>query len=536
MKNSFYTKFKNIIKFDEAGLRNIITSVPGAVFRCAADSNWTMEFISDGIEELTGYSPSDFINNKVRSFSSLIHPEDRKEVEEICMAAVAEKNIYNVYYRLQRQSGDYIWVHERGQGVFDENGSLLYLGGVIIDITEQKKVQREFNIQKAHFESLFTNNLDAIAYFDMNENIFNINASFTKLFGYELEEVKGKNINTVIDPFKYISDYMSPRILKGESLDWETVRYDKTGRPLNVLARGGPLKVDGKIVGGYMIYSDNTERYQANERLKQSERKLALKNKELEDFIYISSHDLRTPLVNIQGFSQRLEKLIQRLTEILDVCEVDGELKEEIAMITNEKIPKALQYIFASTDKMDTLIKSLLKISRIGKVEMDIQKIDMNQLIENIIRSIEFQLKETGSEILFEELPYCYGDKNLLNQLFSNIINNAIKYRSNNRKLIINIDGEVKKNTVIYRVKDNGRGIENRYLEKIWDVFYRIDPHNSVEGEGIGLSIVKNIVEKHYGNTWVESKADEGSIFYIELSRKEFTEWYYYGGQYNEFP
>lgn len=385
-------------KCNETKLRNIIASVPGAVYRCANDAHWTMEFISHGIEELTGYPPSDFINNKVRSYASLIHPEDHPEVQRICSAAIAIQGTYDSYYRLLNKNGKHTWVHERGHGVYNEQGILLYLGGVIIN-----------------------------------------------------------------------------------------------------------------------VYSDYTERHRARELVE-------AKNKELEKFLYVASHDLRTPLVNIQGFSLRIEKLTQNIKSLLSQYEVDQELKQKLSTITDEQIPKALQYIFTGTAKMDTLIKGLLQISRIGKEDMNIQKVNMNELVGNIIKGTQFQLNETQSKIMVESLPECYGDKNLLNQLLTNIIENAVKYRARSRQLVINIASTVKNSKVIYSIKDNGIGIEDRHLEKIWDVFYRIDPQNSIAGDGIGLSVVKGIVDKHQGRIWIESKLGEGSTFYIELSQIPFTE------------
>lgn len=246
------------------------------------------------------------------------------------------------------------------------------------------------------------------------------------------------------------------------------------------------------------------------------------KNKELENYLYITSHDLRTPLVNIQGFSLRLQKQTNAIKDLANQCQLDIEKREEITKITDESIPKALEYIFTNITKMDSLINGLLQISRAGRLKMTINEVPMNQLINSIISAHNFQLTEIGAKIVIEELPNCFGDQQLLNQLFSNIVANAIKYREISRPLELTISGKTKYNKVIYAVKDNGIGIEPRHMTKIWDVFFRVD--NLLIGEGLGLSLVKRIIDKHKGKVWVESTFSEGSTFFIELQKTKFSE------------
>jgi light-regulated signal transduction histidine kinase (bacteriophytochrome) len=173
---------------------------------------------------------------------------------------------------------------------------------------------------------------------------------------------------------------------------------------------------------------------------------------------------------------------------------------------------------------MDSLINGLLQISRTGRIKMVIKKIDMNHLFKAIIASNNYQISEISAKVIVDDLPDCYGDENQLNQLFSNIIGNAIKYRDKTKQLVINISGQLQYSKVTYSIKDNGIGIAQKYIEKIWDVFFRIDSNSSELGEGIGLSLAKRITDKHYGKIWVESEEGEGSTFFIELQKNEFAE------------
>lgn len=258
--------------------------------------------------------------------------------------------------------------------------------------------------------------------------------------------------------------------------------------------------------------------------IKQIEETIISKNIELENYLYVASHDLRSPLVNIQGFSQRLQEFADSIKEIIRDCNSPDIDKTEILKICDEEIPQSLTYVFSNVKKMDTLIRGLLQISRTGRINMEVEKIDMNNFIKSIIDSNNYQISEISATIKINELPQCYGDRNLLNQLFSNIIGNAIKYRKNDVPLVIEISGEEQFNKAVYIVKDNGVGIEDRYLEKIWNIFFRVDPRSPEAGEGLGLSIVKRIVEKHKGKIFVESEYGKGSTFIVHLQKNEFIE------------
>ncbi len=256
--------------------------------------------------------------------------------------------------------------------------------------------------------------------------------------------------------------------------------------------------------------------------VKQIQDVIAAKNKELENYLFVASHDLRSPLVNIQGFSRRLHKNVDSIKKIIDESSLEESAKENIEAIINQTIPKTLDFIYTNVNKMDTLINGLLQISRTGRIVMIVNQIDMNSLIKNVINSKEFQLTELSANVNIGELDDCYGDENLLNQLFSNLIANAINYRSPDRQLVLNIQSQNKFKKIIYSIEDNGTGIAERHLEKIWDVFFRAS--TAVTGEGLGLSIVKRIVDKHRGKIWVESKEGVGSTFFVELQKSDFSE------------
>ena len=249
----------------------------------------------------------------------------------------------------------------------------------------------------------------------------------------------------------------------------------------------------------------------------------ANKNKELESYLNIISHDLRSPVVNLQGFVDRLERNTAILRTLLIDATCESEKKQSIDKITLEIIPNTLKYISEVVTKMGILLTGLSQISRTGRISLSI-KVNMQQLFDTIIATHAFQISEIAAKVYIAKIPDCYGDENQLNQLFSNIIFNAIKYRDESRQLFIDISAQTHHNKVIYSIKDTGIGIAPQNLEKIWDVFFRVDPKSPEAGEGIGLSFVKRIVDNHYGRIWAESEEGKGSTFFVELNLEEFSE------------
>lgn len=269
-----------------------------------------------------------------------------------------------------------------------------------------------------------------------------------------------------------------------------------------------------------VVFTDITERKLAEQAREDLLKNLQEKTEEMESLLYVSSHDLRTPLVNIQGFSQRLEKATRELIGLFE-REKDGvALRAASWPILRERMPSALGYIVASANKMDSLINGLLRISRLGRVQLKAVSIDMNNLLESVLASQEHQVRRAGANIVVDSLPACWGDPSQINQVFSNLIDNALKYGSGTKMLRVLIHGEIQGDMVIYCVEDTGPGIKLEHQDKVWGLFSRLDPGGGVEGEGLGLTVVKRIVQRHRGRVWLESEQDKGSRFYVALPWK----------------
>lgn len=244
---------------------------------------------------------------------------------------------------------------------------------------------------------------------------------------------------------------------------------------------------------------------------------LARKNEEMESMIYTASHDLRSPLVNIQGFSQRLDKARSEIEARLAQEDVPAAVRGSLATVLGERMPVALGFIKSSSLKMDSLINGLLRLSRAGRATLSIQPLDMNALLHDVIDTLSFQVQQANASVTVSDLPACLGDSAQINQVFTNLIDNAIKYRDPVRPLHIAIQGSLHAERVRYTVTDTGLGIAEEFQPKVWQLFHRLDPNGAVAGEGLGLTLVRRILERQRGQITLTSTAGEGSCFSVEL-------------------
>jgi len=260
---------------------------------------------------------------------------------------------------------------------------------------------------------------------------------------------------------------------------------------------------NGKYKGALAMITDITQRKLHEELLKKSEadldiknKQLEQKNKEMEQFAYVASHDMQEPLRTTSSFVELLQRQYQ------------GKL--------DEKADKYLSFIVQSSDRMKVLIKDLLDYSRIGR-KLELIEVNCNKMLKEVLSDLGTAINETGAEIKAEELPVVYGYPTEIKQLFQNLIINAIKFRQKNISPQINISVQQYQGNWHFAFKDNGIGIEEKHNERIFIIFQRLHNRTKYEGSGIGLSHCKKIVELHKGKIWVESTPGNGSTFYFTL-------------------
>lgn len=223
---------------------------------------------------------------------------------------------------------------------------------------------------------------------------------------------------------------------------------------------------------------------------------------------------MRSPLVNVDGYSRELEYSIAEFNKYLENKDNAEKTLEDILKYELPDMNVALSHIRNSTKQMDTLLKGLLRLSRIGRAAMNIVTLDINEVIKNVISTFEFQIKSAEINLEIGKLVPCAGDNVLITQVFTNIIGNAIKYLKTDAVGQIKISSNIISGQSIYCIEDNGIGIAFEHQTKIFELFHRLEP-GKTEGEGLGLTIVKQILSRLDGDIKVESEVGVGSKFYI---------------------
>ena len=261
-----------------------------------------------------------------------------------------------------------------------------------------------------------------------------------------------------------------------------------------------------------------------NERLEETvtERTadLSRANEEIQRFAYIVSHDLRAPLVNVMGYTSELEQAGRTIDKAIARAEAERDVDPEVVQAVREDVPEAIGFIRASTTKMDRLINAILKLSREGRRTLAIETLDMTVMAQGIADSVRHQTEAADAEILVGDLPPIDSDRLSMEQIFGNLIDNAVKYLDAGRPGRIEISGEdVPGGWIVYRIIDNGRGVAPRDHERIFELFRRAGRQDRT-GEGLGLAFVRNSVRRLGGQIDLESELGKGSTFLLKFPKR----------------
>jgi two-component system, chemotaxis family, sensor kinase Cph1 len=392
---------------------------------------------------------------------------------------------------------------------------------IFSDITDRKRAEETIKESEKKFRNLFEHSPVGKSMTGIDGSL-HVNTAFAETVGYSEQELRERNWKEITHPddIQYTADIIQS-MLDGKT---ESARFEKR----YIHKNGSTIWTD---VSTYLQRDTNgdpqffitTLSNISARKIAELEREhllteLESKNTELEQIVYITSHDLRSPLVNVQGFSKELESSLKELPELLPTDSIGAEAKKKISLILDKEVPDDLKFIMASVYKMDTLLNGLLRLSRLGRVQMSISKLSMDEIVSMVSKSFEYRIQKSGIVLKIDKLHKCYGDENMVNQVFSNLIDNAIKYSDAERPLVINISSYQEKDMSVYCVEDNGIGIDPLHQNKIFEIFHRLNPTENV-GEGLGLTISRRILERLRGKIWVESVPGVGSKFYISLPK-----------------
>ena len=302
-------------------------------------------------------------------------------------------------------------------------------------------------------------------------------------------------------------------------VDYRIIRSDKSERILHEEAlierdeKGTPIKITG-------IIQDITERKQSERKIKKYARELEQANKEVKQFAYIISHDLRAPLVNIKGFSAELRYGLDEVNAVMEsvLPHLNEAQKESVNTALEEDIPEAFDFIESSVNRMDGFINSLLKLSRLGRHELKPVQVDLSAVVEAALKDIAHQIEERKAKVTIGPLPSVIADQTGMEQIIGNLLNNAVKYWEPTRPLKLEITSETTENETVIHIRDNGRGIAEDDMDKVFAPFRRAGEEN-VPGDGMGLAYVQTMVRRHGGRIKCASEYGTGTTFTFTIAK-----------------
>lgn len=455
------------------------------------DLNDNITLINNSFCEMSGFSESELIGKNAENL--LVSKEKTKELQS--KTALRKKGVSDSYeVEILNKIGENRHWLISGAPSYNISGQVIGSIGIHLDITEQKRQEQQLYLLSLIAEK----NINAVVISDRDGKIEWVNSSFIAMSGYSLEEMKGIKPGKLLQGTETDAEtvrYLKHQIELGLPFNCEIINYSKSGEKYWVKIQGQALKDNnGEIIRFFAIEEDITNKKLLETQKEELLESLAKSNKELEDYAQVVSHDLKSPLRSIHS-------LLSWIKEDNDK-EFNKETLSYLNMIENK------------VEKMDHLIEGILTYAKIDKVEIGIEQINLQEIVENIINIIHIPQNVTVK--ITDELPTIEADKFRMQQLFQNLIGNAVTY-IDKPVGVVEVGCEKKNNHYLFSIKDNGPGIAPENQEKIFKIFQSFTKHEG--STGIGLSIVKKIVETYKGKIWVESELGQGTTFFIKLNK-----------------
>ncbi|WP_145980879.1 PAS domain-containing protein [Magnetospirillum sp. ME-1] len=469
--------------------------------------SWQVELPTDQVRwseetyHIFGLSPG--IPVSFAKVMEMIHPDDRDRVREE-MNALRNGGAFEVEHRIIANGGEVKWVTARAQLTTSETGEPQEILGTVQDITE--KMRAETAIREHQALLLEVQSVANLGYYDydMRADRWRSSPILDEIFGIGPDYLRSGQgwLDLVAPEMKAeLAAYLAEIQAGDHDFDKAYAIVRQSDSTLRWVAGLGRIERDagGKPVRMVGTIRDITEQRCAEQELRDKAAELERSNTELEQFAYVASHDLREPLRMVSSY---VDLLARRYNDRLD-----DDAREFIAFAKD------------GATRMDRLILDLLEYSRIGRITRPMLPVALGPVVERALRALSVKIEESGAEIATppEVLPTVLGDGEELMRLFQNLIGNAIKYRSPERKPVITIEAENTGKEWIITVVDNGIGIEPKYYDRVFLIFQRLHRRGEFEGTGIGLAVCKKIVEHHGGRIWVTSTPGEGTRFSVTL-------------------
>lgn len=481
------------------------------VSKATSDTIWDWKIQEDsmtwnkGIEKIFGYN-KDHVGNSSEWWFENIHPEDSIKMSIKLYSFIEQKTEkWQDQYRFKCADGSYKYVLDRGFILKDENGKSVRMIGAIQDITKQKEEEQRLKL----LETVITHTKDSVIItepdlYDGNiPKIVYVNPAFSVMSGYDSNEIIGKSPNIFKGPNSDSQEYskLVSAIKNKKESQVETISYTKNNEEYWVNFSMLPVyNSDGELSHWVSIQRDITEQKKQEVEKEQLIRELTQNNKDLQQFSYITSHNLRAPLSNLTGLLNLMEDI----------------------PIENEELKEILDGFHKSTHLLNDTINDLVKVIIIkDNPSIEKENLMLKDVFEDVFSQLDFLigLHKPIIKFNFEEVSFLNTNKSYLESILLNLLTNAIKYKSETRKLKIHITANQIDDNVILIFKDNGIGINlERNRDKIFGLYQRF--HDHPDSKGLGLYLVKSQVETMGGTINLESKVDVGTTFMLTFKNK----------------
>lgn len=458
------------------------------------DEQLKLDWVSGAFQEITGYTLEE-VKSLPEEWVSITVAEDMPQIKEMIRKYMLTGIPYTYEYRIRSKNGEIKWLRDRTKPILDKNNKkLIKIIGAVQDITESKKTEEEN--KKLALVAEKTDN--AVIITDKNRKIEWVNEGFTRITGYEYSEAIGKKPNFMQgkDTDKNKVKRIGNKLDKKKQVYAELVNYRKNGDRFWVELNIQPILNDQGSIEKYIsIQSDITDRKNTEERIKKHNVELKKTNEELDNFVYRVSHDLKAPISSAKG--------------LINIAKLED---------NPDRIATCLDMIDKSMNRLDKFILDILDYSRNSRVPVEPARIDLKQTIDEILNNLTYHdnARNIKKEVSVNAKTEFYSDHKRVLFVLNNILSNAIKFVDPEKSVNhIKVSANVDDAKAVIECEDNGIGIEEKYVDKIFDMFYRAT--EQMTGSGLGLYIVKEAIEKLHGDISVNSTFGVGTKFTIKI-------------------
>ncbi|CAG1006369.1 two-component system, OmpR family, aerobic respiration control sensor histidine kinase ArcB [Anaerolineales bacterium] len=492
-------RVESALRENEARYRALVESQIDLVSRYLPDTNLT--YVNDAYCKFFGKTREELIGN---TYMFMIAPEFRDLVASEAKKLAEENGTTTGEYINYRYDGKECWIQWVVKCITDENNHVIELQAVGRDITPLKEAEKALQESEALYQSLVEVMPMSVCRKDLEGRFTFVNKRYCDGFGLPASEILGKtdfDLHPVELAGKYRRDDQE-MIANGHTMEMVEEHQPLGGKRSYVQVFKAPVyDARGQVNGIQIVFWDITDRIHTETERDKLIADLETRNAELERFTYTISHDLKSPLVTINGFLGYLEK--------------------DAKAGNMERLQNDIQRVQEATNRMRRLLNELLELSRIGRVVNPPVVVPFADLAQNALDIVHGQLQERGVRVAVQpNLPNVYGDKQRLVEVLQNLIDNAAKFMGDQKHPQIEIgqlekDVNAEHDSPIFFVRDNGVGIAPKHHEQVFGLFNKLNP--DMEGTGIGLAIVKRIIEVHGGKIWIESEVGKGTTFLFTL-------------------